>query len=255
MGMTAPSNMRSLDRSFDVLNALQAAHQPLRLAEIARASGLHIATAQRIVNVLLARGYASRAGEGYTAGPAALAVAHAYLVTNPLSQLAQPVLQQLATTTGYTASLYVKVETSRVLIARVESEHPLSYVLPVGERLPLHLGGAGKIFLAEMEPDDVDAVLAGVDTIRLASGDTVSADELKTTLDRIREDGYALSVSERNIGISSVMAPVRGPDGTLLAVLGVTGATDTIDSQTRSTLIAEVRRAATALGARVPVGR
>ena len=253
--MTAPSNMRSLDRSFDVLNVLQNAHQPLRLAEISRASDLHIATTQRIINVLVARGFADRVGDGYTAGPAALAVAHAYLVTNPLSIYAQPVLQQLATTTGYTASLYVRVESSRVLIARVESEHPLSYVLPVGERLPLHLGGAGKIFLADMGPDDVDAALAGIESIRLASGDTVAVDQLKTTLTRIRDDGYAVSVSERNIGVSSVMAPVRDPDDTLVGVLGVTGPADSIDATTKTTLIAEVRRAATALGARVPLSR
>lgn len=253
--MTAPSNMRSLDRSFDVLTVLQTAHQPLRLAEISRASDLHIATAQRIINVLVARGFAARSGDGYTAGPAALSVAHAYLVTNPLSTLAQPVLQQLATTTGYTASLYVRVENSRVLIARVESAHPLSYVLPVGERLPLHLGGAGKIFLAEMDADEVDAALADAGTIHLASGDTVTPEELKAALGHIRNDGYALSVGERTIGISSVTAPVRAADDTLLAVLGVTGAADTIDAGTQKSLIAEVRRAAAALGNRMPVSR
>lgn len=248
--MTAPSNMRSLDRSFDVLNVLQTAHQPLRLAEISRASDLHIATAQRIINVLVARGYAARSGDAYTAGPAALAVAHAYLVTNPLSVLAQPVLQQLATTTGFTASLYVRVENSRVLIARVESEHPLSYVLPVGERLPLHLGGAGKIFLADMDPEDVDHALTGMASIRLAGGDVISVDDLKAALPQIRNDGYALSVGERSIGISSVMAAVRGGDDSLLAVLGVTGPADSIDGGTRTSLIAEVRRAAAALGSR-----
>jgi IclR family acetate operon transcriptional repressor len=253
--MTAPSNMRSLDRSFDLLNVLQTAHQPLRLAEISRASALHIATAQRIVNVLVARGYAARSGDGYTAGPAALAVAHAYLVTNPLSQLAQPVLQQLATTTGFTASLYVQVENSRVLIARVESEHPLSYILPVGERLPLHIGGAGKIFLAEMTDEGIDASLSGVGSVRHASGNTVSIDDLKKTLAQIKKDDYAVSVGERTIGISSVMAPVRAADGTLLAVLGVTGPTDSIDTNTQTALIAEVRRAAAALGTRAPVTR
>lgn len=30
------------------------------------------------------------------------------------------------------------------------SAHPSSYVLPAGERLPLHLGGAGKIFQAAL---------------------------------------------------------------------------------------------------------
>ena len=250
---TPASNMRSLDRSFDVLDALQAAKQPMRLAEIARASGLHIATAQRIVNVLVTRGYAARSSDGYTAGPAALAVAHAYLVSNPLSALAQPVLQQLATNTGYTASLYVRVEYSRVLVARVESEHPLSYVLPVGERLPLHLGGAGKIFLAEMDPEDVGRALDGVGDVRFAGGDTLSRKGFEAMLDRVRTDGYAVSVSERLIGIASVAAPVHAADGTLCAALGLTGPADAIDGTARLTLVAEARRAADAFGSRIPV--
>jgi len=142
-----------------------------------------------------------------------------------------------------------------VLIARVESEHPLSYILPVGERLPLHIGGAGKIFLAEMTDEGIDASLSGVGSVRHASGNTVSIDDLKKTLAQIKKHDYAVSVGERTIGISSVMAPVRAADGTLLAVLGVTGPTDSIDTNTQTALIAEVRRAAAALGTRAPVTR
>lgn len=252
--MTGPaSNMRSLDRSFDVLDVLQAAKQPMKLADIARRSGLHIATAQRIVNVLVARGYVARSSDGYTAGPAALAVAHAYLVSNPLSLLAQPVLQQLATNTGFTASVYVRVERSRVLIARVESEHPLSYVLPVGERLPLHLGGAGRIFLADMSPDEREAALGDIVTVRLADGGSLTRAQLEAQLEQIGEAGYAFSVSERLAGIASVTAPVRAGDGSLQAVIGVTGPADSINDDTRAGLVAEVRRAADAFGARIPL--
>lgn len=254
--MTGPaSNMRSLDRSFDVLDVLQAAKQPMKLADIARGSGLHIATTQRIVNVLVARGYVARSSDGYTAGPAALAVAHAYLVSNPLSLLAQPVLQQLATNTGFTASVYVRVEHSRVLVARVESAHPLSYVLPVGERLPLHLGGAGKLFLADMAPGERGAALGDIVNVRLADGTTLTRDEFDAQLEQINAAGYAFSVSERLVGIASVTAPVRAGDGSLQAVLGVTGPSDSINDDTRAGLVAEVRRAADAFGARIPVQR
>jgi IclR family transcriptional regulator, acetate operon repressor len=245
-------NMRSLERAFDVLNVLQGANQPLRLAEIARASGLHIATAQRIVNVLVARGYAAKSGDAYTGGPAALAVAHAFVVTNPLSLLAQPILQQLAVKTGYTASLYVRVERSRVLIARVESERPLSYVLPVGERLPLHLGGAGKVFLAEMTASEVDDALAGIGSISLADGQTIDVDELRGQLDKIHDDGYAVTIAERQVGVGSVTAPVLAGDGTILAAMTVTCSADELDDATSRRLIAEVRRAAGALGVRAP---
>lgn len=251
--MSAPtSNMRSLDRAFDVLGVLQSAKQPLRLSELARLADLHIATVQRILGVLIDRGFAARSADGYTAGPAALAVAHAFLVTNPLSTLTQPILQQLAANTGFTASTYVRVENSRVLIARVESEHPLSYVLPVGERLPLHLGGAGKTILAEMPDDEVEAALEGVAEIALADGKRLTRVELREQLGTIRHDGYAVSMSERLFGIASVTAPVRSSDGDMVAVLGITGPSDAVDGDSLPGLIAEVRRAASTLGVRVP---
>jgi IclR family acetate operon transcriptional repressor len=243
--------MRSLDRAFDVLGVLQTAKQPLRLSEVARHSTLHVATAQRILNVLVDRGYAARTNDTYTAGPAALAVAHAFMVTNPLSLLAQTTLQQLAASTGYTASLYVRVENSRVLIARVESEHPLSYVLPVGERLPLYLGGAGKTILAELAPENEKILPASAD-ITLASGKTVTKVELLAQLDKIRSDGHAVSVSERNYGVASITAPVRAADGTLAAVIGITGSSEALTDAHIAHLIPEVRRAAATLGARIP---
>lgn len=249
---TPGNNMRSLDRAFDLLSVLQGAQQPLRLSEIARRSGLHIATSQRILNVLLDRGYAARTGDVYTAGPAALAVAHAFMVTNPLSLLAQTTLQQLAATTGFTASLYVRVEDSRVLVARVESDSPLSYVLPVGERLPLHLGGAGKIFLAEMPAAEVASILPDTETIRLASGATTSTPDLIVELEKIRADGHAFSVSERSFGIASIAAPVRSTDSALVAVLGITGPAEDFVEPRLARLTTEVRRAAIALGARIP---
>jgi IclR family transcriptional regulator, acetate operon repressor len=61
-----------------------------------------------------------------------------------------------------------------------------------------------------------------------------------------------VSISERLYGIASITAPVRAPDNTLVGVLGVTGdANDFTDTQIAH-LIPEVRRAATALGERLP---
>ena len=173
-------------------------------------------------------------------------------MTNPLSVLSQSTLQQLAVNTGFTASMYVRVEKSRVLIARVESDKALNYVLPVGERLPLYLGGAGKTLLADMSAEQVDEILAEAGQITLASGAVVTRAELNAQLDKIRSDGYALSISERQYGIASVTAPVRAPDDTLVGVLGVTGNANDFTDTRIAQLTPEVRRAATALGEPLP---
>ncbi len=150
--------------------------------------------------------------------------------------------------------MYVKVESSRVLIARVESDNPLNYILPVGERLPLYLGGAGKTILAHLDTAEVEEIVGGIGDMALASGSTISKAELFAQLDKIRSDGFAVSVSERLYGIASVTAPVRASDGTLVAVLGVTGPADSLtDTRIAQLIPPEVRRAATTVGTRVPV--
>ena len=88
--MTAPSatTMRSVQRALDLLNVLQTYQHPVRLSDLARHADLHIATAQRLLNVLVDNGFATRYASGYTAGPAALSIAHAYLVASPLNMIA-----------------------------------------------------------------------------------------------------------------------------------------------------------------------
>ncbi|WP_091643660.1 helix-turn-helix domain-containing protein [Micromonospora pallida] len=51
------SNMRSLERAMDVLDALARHEGPVRLSDIARATGLHRATALRILTTLQKRDY------------------------------------------------------------------------------------------------------------------------------------------------------------------------------------------------------
>ncbi|MPY57118.1 IclR family transcriptional regulator [Streptomyces spongiae] len=247
---SSPSPMRSVERAFDALSVLENTRHPLRLSEIARRSGLHVATAQRILNVLVDRGWAVKEEPGYVAGPAAVATAHAFLVTNRLSQVALPVLQELAATTGLTSTLYVRVGLARVLISRVEGRNPLRYQLPIGEKLPLHLG-AGKTLAAWLSKDELDAYVDSVTPFTRISGERVTADDLRAELRRVKDDGHALSLSERVLGVTAVSAAVHSGDQ-ILGALSVAGPSDDLSPTDHSRVITEVRRAAAAIAARCP---
>ncbi|MFI8993744.1 IclR family transcriptional regulator [Streptomyces sp. NPDC053542] len=250
MTTASASTMRSLDRAFDVLGVLDDTRQPLRLSEVARRADLHVATAQRILNVLVERGYAAKEEAGYVAGPAALATAHAFLVNNRLSQVALPVLQELAATTSLTASLYVRVALARVLIARVQGRNPLRYQLPIGEKLPLHLG-AGKALAAWLPDAELDTLVRQTTPFTRISGDQVTADDLAADLRRIKQDGYALSLSERVLNVTAVSAPIHRDDH-VLGALSITGTSGELGEDDHARLIGEVRRAADAIAARCP---
>lgn len=248
-GTQERSTMRSVERAFDVVDLLSDTGRPLRLAEVARGTGLHIATAQRILRVLERRNYVAQDSAGYSVGAAALAAAHSFLVGNQLVLTATPVLQELATALGLTASLSVRVGTARVLVARVEGRSPLRYQLPVGGRLPLHLG-AGKVFLAFMDKAAREEILGAMEKVETAGGEVIPMAEYRSLLDEIAARGYAVSHNERVVGAVSVSAPVRSREGDLLGVVQVSGREEDLSPDRLAEATREVVNAGASIAAR-----
>lgn len=245
-----PSSMRSLERAIDVLEVLDTSRQPLRLSDIARRAELPIPTTQRILNVLEARERVERDASGYyRPGVNLIFGAHAYLTSSPLLIAARPVLQDLAEETGLTASLFKRVGPARVVLARVDGARPLRYELPIGERLPLHLG-AGKALVATMDPDELQQFLTQLGDHTRADGTTVEPDQFRDELKHIRDRGYSQARNEREPGMASIAAPVTEPDGTATAAVQVSGSVDDIPPDRVETLGTEVQRAARAIARR-----
>jgi DNA-binding IclR family transcriptional regulator len=245
------SNMRSVERAMDLLDALARHEAPVRLADLARATGLHRATALRILNTLQHRDYVSAGADGYRIGIAFLGGAHAFLVTDPTSRTATPVLQQLAETTGLTASFHVRSGYERVVVARVEGSNPLRYELPIGRRLPLFLG-AGRILAAAMDEEERRELFSAVGPMRTAQGAEVSPEEMEQILTRVREQGFYISVDERAPGTSGVSVPVRDADAGVLGVLTLSGPSEKHSVDELQAWVPELQRAASALGGLQP---
>lgn len=238
------TTMRSLERALDVLGVLETHVRSLRLSEIAREVGLPVSTTQRILQTLEVRGLVERFNSSYQIGIGIVPMAHAFLMGNRLSTAGTPVLQELAAQTGLTASLFARSGMSRIVVARVQGSHPLRYVLPIGERLPLHLG-AGRVFAADMTTRELDDLLASQPDMRFASGISISEEEFRSALVQIRQDGYLVARSERVRDITSVSAPIKGPDDHVLGVVIVSG--HDLDESTIKGLIRDVRLAAGAI--------
>lgn len=251
VGPERPSNMRSLERAIDVLEVLDASSQPLRISEIARRAGLHNATTQRILQVLETRGRVERdPNGGYRAGLALLFGAHAYLASSPLVAAARPVLQDLSTATGLTSSLFARTGFSRAVIARIEGNTPMRYVLPTGERLPLTVG-AGKVLAAYLSADDLAEALKVEADVKFAVGQRPSDDDFYAEVEQIRREGYTYSQQQRALGVASVAAPILGREGDCIGGVQVAGDIHDLTEDRVPKLAIEVRRAASAIADRL----
>ncbi|MBW4077341.1 MAG: IclR family transcriptional regulator [Acidobacteria bacterium] len=244
------SSVRSLDRPFVILRVMREHRRAMRLTEIATAAQLHLATTQRIVNLLVRYGYVERDGLEYHLGVASLLNGNTYLMTNRLIQAAEPVLQELTSSTGLTSSLTVRYEFNAVLLLRASSSPPLRFQLPIGELMPLVVGGA-RVLAAHLDDSELMDLLEGVEKIPLASGVVLDRTEFIESLKVIRERGYAFGQGQREAGALSIAVPVFNREHEVIAAIQLSAMIEDIPVDVDA-LVIELKRASGAITRRIP---
>jgi IclR family KDG regulon transcriptional repressor len=179
----------------------------------------------RLAGTLEARGYLhrdSRTGS-YGLGTMFMSLGRVYESQSNVGSLGQSILQQLARTTGESASIYVLDNLERVVLAREEGKNDIRMAIAVGQRMPVHVGAAGKVLLAFGPKEVRDKVLNSRRLSKAASGAITNPSKLAEELDRIKTQGYACSIGERVLDAGAVAAPIFGLENRFLGALGVAG--------------------------------
>jgi DNA-binding IclR family transcriptional regulator len=206
--MDNSSGVGVLDKAVLVLNALEA--EPCSLAQLVHVTGLARPTAHRLAVALEHHRLVRRDAQGrFVLGPRLAELATAAGEDRVLA-VTQPVLLQLRDHTGESAQLYRRQGDTRVCVAAAERMSGLRDTVPVGSVLPMTAGSAAQVLLAWDDPDRLHRGLRGA---RFAAA----------TLASVRRRGWAQSVAEREQGVASVSAPVRGLGGRVVAAVSVSG--------------------------------
>jgi IclR family pca regulon transcriptional regulator len=220
-GARAPHFVRSFERGLAVIRSFDAEHPARTLSEVARACGLTRAAARRLLLTLVDLGYVHCDGRLFRLTPRVLELGYAYLAGLTLPQLAQPHLEQLVAEVRESSSLCVLDGDDIVYVARVPTRRIMSATITVGTRFPAHVTSVGRVMLADLPEEELDARLARTELRPLTARTLVSPGALRAELDRVRRQGYALVDQELEEGLRSVGAPVRGRDGMVVAGVNI----------------------------------
>jgi DNA-binding IclR family transcriptional regulator len=106
------------------------------------------------------------------------------------------------------------------------------------------------VVLAFMAPAERDRIL-GRPLQRFTPRTIVDARLLERQLGRVREDGYAFTLEELEIGLNAVAAPVRGVGGDVHAVVSLSGPSYRVTSQRLPELGEMTRETADAVSRRI----
>lgn len=93
--------------------------------------------------------------------------------------------------------------------------------LNVGSRLPAHATSLGKALLAFSPESAVEEFLGRAPFEALTEHTITSAEGLRDELAKVRSKGYAISDSEREIGVRSASAPILDRTGVASAAINV----------------------------------
>ncbi|GAA3566094.1 IclR family transcriptional regulator [Amycolatopsis ultiminotia] len=195
----------------------------LGVTEVARRMELAVSTTHRLVTALVDAGFLEKSpvSSRYRLG-GALAEYGQIAYRQHKIYLVEPHLEQLATTTGASASVAVRHGNDAVLLGTSRWREADGHQLQ-GVRLPLHASALGKALLAWSEPsEDELARLPFTDGTDRAPTDPA---ELAKELARTRERGWAFNDEELAAGFRTIGIPIRTAEGTARFALGLRGTT------------------------------
>lgn len=212
-----------VERAVDALLCFLDAEGELGVSEIARRLGIDKGRVHRFLKAFKHKGLVAinARTHRYVLGFRVLELSNSLVRQFDVVAQVLPFLRDLRDDSSETAGLSVQVGDHRVHLVQVESEHEICQRLPVGKPLPIHAGAVGKLFLAFMPSQELESILA-TSLWPLTEHTITDPNILRQELDRVRQQGYAMSAGERAPGSRSIAAPAWSWRGDVMA-LNITG--------------------------------
>ena len=232
--MGVSNSVQSIDRVLDIAETLSAAPLGMSLSDLAAATGLHISTAHRLVNVLAERGYAKK---DTTSGKYRLTLRMFEIGSRVsgiwnLLAIAKPFLDELAALSQETVHL---VERDGNTVAYLYKAEPFQQLVrmgsQVGLRNPMYCTGVGKSILSLLPTAEVEKIWQSEDICAYTPHTITDFDELVGQLEASRERGYAVDDEEHESGVRCIAAPIRNWAGAPVAAISVSAPAARMDGE------------------------
>lgn len=216
--------IQSVDRAAILLRAIANGHDPLSVVELAAEAGLNRSTTWRLLATLEHHGLVERdeVTQRYAIGYGLVRLAAAKTDHAILIRMARSVLERIARDTQETVNLSVATSAGTVVCINQLDAVPLVGVNWLDRPLPWHCTAAGKLHLAYLPGDEVEAYLSRTPLQRLTPRTITDPVRLREELRRTRKRGYSLLLEELEPGLNGVSAGIL-VDGSPVAIISVSG--------------------------------
>ncbi len=224
--------VQALDRAFAVLDLLSESATPLGLAQVAASLQLHKSTAHRFLMVLEHHRMVERTTGGkFHLGLRLFDYGNRAIEQYDLRDRARPHLRHLVAETEETAHLCV-LESARVIyLDKIEPTRSVRMITRIGASNPVHCTSVGKAILAFLPEERAAEVLRRIRYERYTHRTLVSAEALRSELEKTRRRGYAVDYEEFEEGLRCIAVPLLDSQRQPVAAISISGPSFRVTAQ------------------------
>jgi IclR family KDG regulon transcriptional repressor len=223
---------QSVDKLMRLLAYLSNALSPVRLADIAKDTGIAQATVLRYLNGLVEEGFVYQDLD-----------TRRYALTWKLFELGEKSHNNnnLRTISNdLVLSLYEKLRLGICLVIEMDQEcvyldclyEPKLMgrtLMRIGKHTPLHAASSGKTILTQYSEKEIDDLIKTKGLAKLTPHTITTKDALLKELEKIRQQGFAVDDEEVEEGLKCVAQPVYDYSGKIYAAISVFGSARLFD--------------------------
>ncbi|MGV3683087.1 MAG: IclR family transcriptional regulator [Acidovorax sp.] len=219
----------AVERSLKVLEYLAEHPEGSAVSALAGRLELPLSAAHRLLADLIRYGYVAQdARDGhYRLTTKMVSIGLAYLSRTGVVDLAQPLLDQLASVSGELVRLAVVDGDELIFVAKAQgARHGLRYDPDMGLSVTLACSAAGHAWLSTLPKDDALSLVARkglCDPRDFGPNAPTSIAAVMDYVNAARDKGYSTIVEVFSPGMTAMAAPVFGADGVAVGVVTIAG--------------------------------
>jgi len=203
--------VHSVYRAAEILSLLSAGKN--RITDIGKELNLSKSTTHRLLKTLENCGFVFQdpASHQYFLGHLVVE-----LSSNPLTMhqklivCAYEEMKRLREVSGETVTIHIRIGTQRICLEEMQANQNIRYGVGKGSVSPIYAGSAGKILLAELAETDRGHLIKNIHLTPVGPHTITDRNGLLREIEKIRQQGYAISSGETLEGAISISVPIKG---------------------------------------------
>jgi IclR family transcriptional regulator, acetate operon repressor len=241
--------MQTVDKAMTLLGLFGQSQPELGLSELGRMAGFDKAATRRFLVALAKHGFIEQNQDNrkYRLGSAFLHFARIREATLPLTSIVQPILNELAASTGETAHASILSGHTLATIAVAEPQRATRASVDLSEPLPLYATASGLACLAFGPNILFEKYLKQVQFKRIAEKTLTSKKALKEKVSETFERGFSRADRSFEGDIIGTAAPVFDQSGAAFGAIAIAAVASRFDAAKERSIVRKVLEAALAV--------